>query len=95
MANSTVGLHCLKEGVPVKTLGSAVYDIPGLTHQGTLDAFWSDPEPVDRALDADFRRALAREIQIKGSFFHKEGRRRAVAEAAERLTRRPFPDWAR
>lgn len=95
MANSTVGLHCLKEGVPVKTLGSAVYDIPGLTHQGTLDSFWTEPEPVDRALEADFRRALAREIQIRGSFFHREGRRRAVAEAVERLTRRAFPDWAR
>ncbi len=94
MVNSTVGLHCLREGVPVIALGEAVYDIPGLTHQGTLDAFWTAPEPVDRGLVACFERALAREIQIRGSFFHKEGRRRAVAEAVDRLTRRPFPEWA-
>lgn len=95
MANSTVGLHCLREGTPVKTLGAAVYDLPGLTHQGPLDAFWAAPEPVDRGLFACFERALAREIQIRGSFFHPEGRRRAVAEAVERLTRRPYPEWAR
>lgn len=95
MANSTVGLHCLREGVPVKALGSAIYDIPGLTHQGPLDTFWSAPEPVDRSLEADFVRALAREIQVKGSFFHKDGRKRAVRETVERLCHRPFPEWAR
>ncbi|MEX2520212.1 MAG: capsular biosynthesis protein, partial [Paracoccaceae bacterium] len=94
LANSTVGLHSVREGVPVKTLGSAVYDVPGLTHQGSLDSFWSSPEPVDRELAEDFVRALAREIQVKGSFFHPEGRRQAVAETVERLTRRPFPEWA-
>lgn len=95
MANSTVGLHCLRVGMPVKTLGSAIYDIPGLTHQGPLDMFWTAPEPVDRDLEAALVRALAREIQIRGSFFHREGRRRAVAETVDRLTRRPYPEWAR
>lgn len=95
MANSTVGLHCIRDGVPVKALGSAIYDLPGLTHQGSLDGFWIAPEPVDRDLEEHFVRALAREIQVKGSFFHPEGRKRAVAGAVERLTRRPFPDWAR
>ncbi|QIE55817.1 capsular biosynthesis protein [Pikeienuella piscinae] len=95
MANSTVGLHSIRAGTPVKVLGSAVYDMPGLTHQGSLDSFWTAPEPVDHTLEAALVRALAREIQIKGSFFHPEGRKRAVAEAVERLTRRPFPDWAR
>ncbi len=95
MANSTVGLHCIRAGVPVKALGSAIYDIPGLTHQGPLDTFWTAPEPVDRELEADFVRALMREIQIKGSFFNADGRRRAVADAVDRLVRRPFPEWAR
>ncbi len=95
MANSTVGLHCIREGVPVKALGEAVYDVPGLTHQGPLDTFWTSPEPVDRDLEAHFVRALAREIQIRGSFFHPEGQKRAIAEAVDRLGNRPYPDWAR
>lgn len=95
MCNSTVGLHALREGVPVKAMGEAIYDIPGLTHQGALDGFWTAPEPVDMALEACFTRALAREIQVKGSFFHPEGRRRAVREAAARLGRGRWPDWAR
>ncbi|MEM7524625.1 MAG: capsular biosynthesis protein [Pseudomonadota bacterium] len=94
MANSTVGIHCLRVGVPVKALGEAVYDVPGLTHQGALDDFWATPEPVDRELEACFVRALAREIQIKGSFYNPEGRQRAIDETVERLTRRPYPDWA-
>lgn len=95
MANSTVGLHALRAGVSVKAMGEAIYDIPGLAHQGPLDAFWTAPEPVDAELEAAFTRALAREIQIKGSFFHRDGQARAVGEAVERLTARPFPDWAR
>jgi capsular polysaccharide export protein len=37
--NSTVGGLALARGLPVIALGRAVYDIPGLTHQGEL----SDP----------------------------------------------------
>ncbi|MEM7547562.1 MAG: capsular biosynthesis protein [Pseudomonadota bacterium] len=95
MANSTVGIHCLRAGLPVKTLGAAVYDMPGLTHQGSLDDFWSAPEPVDMDLEAAFMRALAREIQVKGSFFNREGQDHAIREMVERLTVRPYPEWAR
>lgn len=94
MANSTVGIHALRRAVPVKTMGDAIYDMPGLTHQGALDSFWTAPEPVDEALAEALVRALAREIQIKGSFFRRAGQRRAVEEAVDRLTRRPYPAWA-
>lgn len=94
MANSTVGLHALRDGAPVKAMGQAVYDLVGLTHQGPLDTFWTAPEPVDAELEACFSRALAREIQIKGSFFHREGQRRAIEAVVERLTARPYPGWA-
>jgi capsular polysaccharide export protein len=84
LVNSTVGLHALRLGVPTCALGQAIYDMPGLSHRQGLDTFWTSPDPVDPALFGAFERALA-EIQVKGSFFNPEGRRRAVGEIADRL----------
>jgi capsular polysaccharide export protein len=88
VANSTVGLHALRAGRPVKALGAAVYDMPGLTDPRPLHAFWADPAPPDPATLDAFLRTLAHEIQIKGSIYHAEGRRLAVAEAADRIVGR-------
>ena len=85
MINSTVGLFSLRRQCPTKILGAAVYDMPGLTHQGSLESFWRAPEPVDGALVEAFIRVLAAAIQVKGSFYHKEGRQVAVATVVERI----------
>lgn len=42
--NSSVGISGLVHGVPVITLGTAVYDLPELTFSGTLDEFWTQAE---------------------------------------------------
>ncbi|MEL7465813.1 MAG: capsular biosynthesis protein [Pseudomonadota bacterium] len=94
MANSTVGLHAIRQGVPVKAMADAIYDVPGLTHQGDLDGFWEAPAPVDRDLARSFLRAVASEIQVKGSFFNRKGQEHAIGEVVERLTKRPYPAWA-
>jgi len=86
LVNSTVGIHALRMGVPTYAGGSAVFDLPGLTHQGALDAFWTDPEPVSTGFFQTFERALTR-IQVKGSFFNPEGRDLAVAEISRRIGR--------
>ena len=39
--NSSVGISGLVHHVPVLTLGSAVYDLEGLTFRGELDDFWT------------------------------------------------------
>jgi capsule polysaccharide modification protein KpsS len=65
--NSTTGLSSLTHGTPVKCLGSAVYDIPGLTHQGPLAEFWNDPAPVDRELYRHYRSWLLEDNQLNGS----------------------------
>lgn len=65
--NSTVGLSSIHHGTPVKCLGYAVYDMPGLTYQGELDAFWNDPGEVDPKLYARFRFWLRTHNQINGS----------------------------
>ena len=83
--NSTVGLHSLRAGTPVKVLGMAVYDIPGLTHQGSLDLFWRKPQKVDKALRNALVSALASTIQVHGSFYHPEGRLYACREIVHRV----------
>ncbi len=67
--NSTVGLSSLHEKTPVKTMGDAIYDMPGLTHQGSLEDFWQAPQAVDNALFIRFRAYLLRNNQINGNFF--------------------------
>ena len=85
LVNSTVGVHALRHGRPVKVLGIAVYDIAGLTHQGDLDGFWRAPTAPDAELCADFVKAMAATIHVKGNFFTKAGRAAAVPAMAERL----------
>jgi capsular polysaccharide export protein len=85
VVNSTVGLHSLRAHVPTIALGCAVFDVPGLTHQATLDSFWTDPEPVDEALLKKFLAALAATIQVKGNFYHQEGRQVAIEEIVRRI----------
>ena len=83
--NSTVGIWALRSGLPVLTLGAAVFDVPGLTYQGDLDHFWTEAQPPDGRLWDAFIRAMAAEIQIRGVYYKSEGRAVAVAAAADRL----------
>jgi capsule polysaccharide modification protein KpsS len=69
--NSTVGLSSLTHGTPVKCLGRAVYDMPGLTHQGPLAEFFQSPAPVDRALYRRFRHWLLEHNQLNGSVWSR------------------------
>jgi len=83
--NSTAGMRALQLGRPLKPLGQAIYDVPGLSFQGSLDEFWSHAPPPDTALVTDFLTALAGTIQIRGVFFEESGLGPAVEEAAQRL----------
>ncbi len=69
--NSTVGLSSLTHGTPVKCLGRAIYDIPGLTHQGSLAEFFRAPAEVDRALYQRFRQWLLEQNQLNGSVWSR------------------------
>lgn len=85
LINSTVGLATLKLGLPLIALGVAVFDVPGLTFQGSLDAFWTEGAPPDPDLRDDFFRVLTQTAQVKGSFYDPEGRRVAASAMAERI----------
>lgn len=78
VVNSTVGLHALQAGCPVKCLGIASYDMAGLTHQGDLASFWTEPERPDPEGVAALVRLMAATIHVRGDFFSEEGRRAGV-----------------
>jgi capsule polysaccharide modification protein KpsS len=69
--NSTVGLSSIHHGTPVMTMGTAVYDIDGLTRQGTLADMWSDPGTVNRELVLAFRWWLLESSQGNGHAFRR------------------------
>ncbi len=77
--NSTVGLLALARGRAVKTLGDAVYDMPELTFQGSLDDFWIEAAPPISATFDCFRRVVAARTQVNGGFFSKAGLELAIA----------------
>ena len=83
--NSTVGLSALGHSRPVKVLGSALYDVPGLTFQGALDSFWQTAQGPDPALLSAFRRVLIHDTQINGSFHTARGVQLGVEAALRRL----------
>jgi len=83
--NSTSGLHALQIKCPVKVLGKAVYDVDGLTYQGSLDSFWQlKQEPNEHLLKA-FVNLMAATIQIQGVFFNEPGCTAAVDAAVSKL----------
>lgn len=83
--NSTAGLAALARRSPTAVLGSAIYDMPGLTHQGGLDRFWTCPEAPNMDLYQAFRRVVMARTQINGAFASREGIELAFPEIARRL----------
>lgn len=64
--NSTSATLALANATPVCTLGEAIYDLEGLTHQGHLDSFWSNPTPPEPGLFEAFRRVLVDRCLVRG-----------------------------
>ncbi len=90
--NSTMGTSALLHGLPVCTLGKAVYDVEGLTHQLGLDTFWEHPTAPDRSLYRHFRQALIAACQIHGRFVTRNGKQEAVLASADVISRTPYRD---
>lgn len=87
-ANSTAGLSAIERGLPTVVLGKAIYDMPGLTHQGGLDSFWTAPQAPDPGLYDAFRRVVVHRTQISGAYAIREGIERAVPAITKRLLSR-------
>jgi capsular polysaccharide export protein len=82
--NSTSATIALEHGTPVCTLGNAIYDIAGLTHQRHLDSFWSQPTAPEPGLYQAFRRVLVDRCLVRGGLASES----AVAELIENMVTR-------
>jgi capsular polysaccharide export protein len=85
VVNSTTGLSALRHGQPVTVLGSAIFNLPGLTFQGPLDDFWQAKSSPDQDLFQAFRQVVLTKAQINGSFFTDEGLKLAVEGSLARM----------
>lgn len=71
LLNSTVGISSILHGAPVKTFGHSVYDIEGLTFQGSMNEFWLDQGEIDNKLNRRYRNFLIEKNQINGNFYRR------------------------
>lgn len=83
--NSSVGPLALAAGVPVKALGTAIYDVPGVTADVPLGAFWRAPPPVDAEAFGVFCQALRAKCLINGGFHGEAALDLLVRNAVARL----------
>jgi len=88
LINSTVGTSALQAGCPVIALGSAIYDMAGLTFQGSLDQFWTEASPPDKALFKNFKSVVIQQTQINGAFYSRKGIEMAVQGSLSKLINR-------
>ncbi|MBO0904641.1 capsular biosynthesis protein [Jiella sonneratiae] len=83
--NSTGGLQAVMNGIPVKCLGKAVYDVAGLTFQGSLAEFWSNPPKPDPRMVRAYRNYLLSTCQLNGGFHTPEARSILVPALSRRM----------
>jgi capsular polysaccharide export protein len=79
--NSTVGGLALSENCPTIALSDPIYNLPGLTFQGTLDDFWKKATAPDTELFRLFRNTVIHATQINGGFYSREGIDLAVSNS--------------
>lgn len=54
LINSTVGFQALERNAPLMVMGEAIYKRADLTHNGSLDDFWSNPKRPARSVVESF-----------------------------------------
>lgn len=83
LVNSTVGMSALELDCPTFAIGTAIYDMQGLTYQGELDNFWQDAYKPEHKPDPElfraFRNSLIALNQINGDFYTRKGIKMAVS----------------
>lgn len=85
--NSTVGVSSLLHGTPVKALGRAIYDRPGLTAQCSMREFWTAAKDVDRRRVRDFMRQWIEACQANGSFYTRWSTTGLAEQVARHMAR--------
>ncbi|WP_299967008.1 capsular biosynthesis protein [uncultured Roseobacter sp.] len=81
--NSTAGQQALWRGIPLKALGRAVYNQPGLVSDQPLPEFFADPVPPDPATYRTFSRFLLQTSQVPGSYYSGRGRAKLLRQMVD------------
>lgn len=83
--NSSSAMIALENGIPVKTLAGAVYDVEGLTNQATLNVFWKGPRKPSESLYIKFSNYLRYKTQVNGNFYSPKGINIAVENSRMKI----------
>lgn len=89
LVNSTTGTSALHHGSPTIALGTALFDVPGLTFQHGLDRFWKEGEAADEHLFSRFRQRVIQATQINGDFYSRKGIKLAIAGSLQTMQIEP------
>lgn len=84
--NSTTGASAILHGCSTKALGTAIYDMPGLTFQEPLQEFWRERCVPDKKLFSAFRNVVIHHTQLNGGFYSDGGIALATKHAVARLS---------
>lgn len=76
--NSTAAQQALWRGLPVKAMGQAVFDKPGLVSDQSLDEFLHDPRPPHALAYRRYRDFLLESSQVPGGFYAARSRAHAL-----------------
>jgi capsular polysaccharide export protein len=83
--NSTGGFAAVAAGLPVICLGNAFYDIAGLTYQGSLGDFWSNPVKPPMEAVRGFVAHVKATTQFNGGFDCAPGRKLVIPALVDAL----------
>jgi capsular polysaccharide export protein len=83
--NSTVGGLALEFNCPTIALSDPIYNLPGLTFQESLDAFWKNALPPEAELFKCYRNTVIYATQVNGGFYSNSGIALAVHSAGKFL----------
>ena len=83
--NSTSATVALATDTPVCTLGDAIYKVPGLTFEGHVDDFWTDPPPPEPGLYDNFRRVIVHNCLVRGGLASESAVATLVKNMADKL----------
>lgn len=76
--NSTSAQQALWRGLPVKSMGRAVYDKPGIVSDQPLAEFLADPTPPHNWAYRRYRDFLLESSQVPGGFYSERSRAHAL-----------------
>lgn len=91
LVNSTTGMSALDQGKPLIALGSAIFDMEGLTFQGSLKDFWTALQPPNKSLFRKFCEVLLATSLINGNLYSDRGVAVGVKAAIKMLARDTAP----